>query len=211
MSQALIIGTAIGSYLLGSIPFSNIVAHYYAHIDLRRVGTGTVTPRNLYDQAGWPPAILAGFFEMAKGVAGPLVVYRHSVLLIAVIGALAVAGHNWSIFIRGAGGRGVSTATGVFFVMAWPAAVVMTAGFTGGVLVKRVGPAIAAAFCVVVPVLIGTGGIPALYGGLIVLAPIALKTAVLVRKRGAPYWRRSSRSPDRAQQAEQAEQAEHRA
>lgn len=198
MSQTLIIGTAIGSCLLGSIPFSNIVAHLYAGIDLRQAGTGTVTPRNLYDATGWPPAIVAGFFEMAKGVAGPLVVFRHSVLVIAVIGALAVAGHNWSIFIRGAGGRGVSTATGVFFVMAWPAAVVMTAGFIGGVLVKRVGPAIASAFCVVVPVLVWTGGVQALYGGLIVLAPIALKTALLVRKRGMPHRRRSSRSAGQA-------------
>jgi acyl phosphate:glycerol-3-phosphate acyltransferase len=198
MNQALVIGTAIGSYLLGSIPFSNIVAHFWAGIDLRQVGTGTVTPRNLYDETGWRPAILAGFFEMAKGVAGPLVVFRHPVLVIAVIGALAVAGHNWSIFMRGAGGRGVSTATGVFFVMAWPAAVVMTAGFIGGLLVRRLGPAISAAFCVVVPVLIWTGGVRALYGGLIVLAPIALKSVLLVRKRGLPRWRRSSRPAGQA-------------
>lgn len=196
MSPIWIVSVGLVSYFVGSIPFSNIVAHFSAGIDLREVGTGTVTPRNLHDAASMRPAIIAGFFEVAKGTVGPLLllVSHEHLLTIAVVGALAVAGHNWSVFLRGAGGRGVSTATGVLLVMAWPGAAVMCAGLLVGMLTKRIGPAISAAFCALLPVLALTGGLQALYGGLIVLAPIAVKTAALVRKRGAPAWRRSARS-----------------
>jgi acyl phosphate:glycerol-3-phosphate acyltransferase len=190
MSGYWIAAIAIASYLLGSTPFSNIVAHFYAGIDLRQVGTGTVTPRNLYETAGLLPALLAGLFEVAKGVVGPLLVVHQNLLVIAAVGALAVAGHNWSIFLRGAGGRGVSTATGVLFVMAWPGALVMCAGLLAGILTKQVGRAMSAAFCALLPVLALTEGVTAVYGALIVIAPIAVKTGVLVRKRGAPSWRR---------------------
>ena len=190
MSGYWIAAIAVGSYLIGSTPFSNIVAHFQAGIDLRQVGTGTVTPRNLYETAGLLPALLAGFFEVAKGVVGPLLVSHQHLLVIAAVGALAVAGHNWSIFLRGAGGRGVSTATGVLFVMAWPGALVMCAGLLAGILTKQVGRAMSAAFCALLPVLAVTEGVTAVYGALIVIAPIAVKTAVLVRKRGAPSWRR---------------------
>jgi len=189
-----VISAGIISYLLGSTPFSNIVAHFRAGIDLRTVGTGTVTPRNLYDAAGVLPAALAVIFEVAKGVAGPLLVVHRPLIVMAVVGTAAVAGHNWSIFLKGAGGRGVSTATGVLFVMAWPGALVMCAGLILGILTKRVGPAISLAFCALLPVLAFVGGAMALYGGLIVLAPIAVKTAILVRKRGAPTLRRPARS-----------------
>lgn len=186
---------ALISFLLGSIPFSNVVAHFAAGIDLREVGTGTVTPRNLYDNAGLRPAVIAGLLEVAKGVVGPLLIGHGHLIVTAIVGSLAVAGHNWSLFIKGAGGRGVSTATGVFFVMAWPAAAVMCAGLLAGILTKRVGPAMSASLCALLPVLALTNGVVAVYGALIVLAPIAVRTALLVRKRGAPDWRgRSSRS-----------------
>jgi glycerol-3-phosphate acyltransferase PlsY len=194
MNQTWIVCAGLISYLVGSIPFSNIVAHFSAGIDLREVGTGTVTPRNLYDAAGWLPAVIAGFFEVGKGVVGPLMVSHQHLVPIAVVGALAVVGHNWSVFLKGAGGRGVSTATGVLLVMAWPGAAVMCAGLLVGILTKRLGPAISAAFCALLPVLALTDGPEAVYGALIVLAPIAVKTAVLVRKRGMPTWRRSARS-----------------
>jgi len=185
---------AIASYVIGSTPFSNLIARIWAGIDLREVGTGTVTPRNLYEAAGLRLALLSGFFEVAKGVAGPLLVIHQHLIVIAAVGALAVAGHNWSIFLRGAGGRGVSTATGVLFVMAWPGALVMCAGLVAGILTKQVGRAMSAAFAALLPVLALTAGLTAVYGALIVLTPIAVKTAMLVRKRGAPSWRRPASS-----------------
>lgn len=198
MNTGYAVVAALVSFLLGSIPFSNVLAHFAAGIDLREVGTKTVTPRNLYDNAGLWPAVIAGLLEVAKGVVGPLLIvlllgHRH-LIATAIVGALAVAGHNWSVFLKGAGGRGISTATGVFFVMAWPAAAVLCAGLLTGILTKRVGPAMSVSLCVLLPVLALTNGVVAVYGALIVLAPIAVRTAFLVRKRGAPDWRRVVKS-----------------
>jgi acyl phosphate:glycerol-3-phosphate acyltransferase len=174
-----LVGVVAGSYLLGAVPMSNIVAARTAGLDLRTVGSGTVSPWNLYRAAGPWPAALAGAFEVAKGVCGPLICGPGRIWWAAAAGALAVVGHNWSPLLRGAGGRGLSTATGALFVVAWPGAVVMCAGLLAGLLMRRVIRAMGVALCLVVPVLLLTGGPAPVLAAIIVVAPIGAKTAWL--------------------------------
>jgi glycerol-3-phosphate acyltransferase PlsY len=189
MSPLILICGLLAGYLAGSIPFSNIVAHFHSHIDLREVGSGTVTPRNLHDSIGLYPSLIAGALELAKGTIGPLIIGPRHLLVAAIAGALAVAGHNWSVFLRGAGGRGVSTATGVLAVIAWPGLVVMGAGLVVGAAIKRVGLMISVAFALLLPVLGVVAGVTTICAVLIVLAPVGIKTAMEVRRRGLPFHR----------------------
>src|SRR5262245_65557688 len=99
------------SFAAGAIPFSYLAGRRARGVDLRRVGSGTVSGTSLYRVAGFGPLAVAGVCDVAKGAVAVLIAGDH-VALAAVCGGLAVAGHNWSPFLRGSGGRGISPALG---------------------------------------------------------------------------------------------------
>jgi glycerol-3-phosphate acyltransferase PlsY len=122
---------AVG-WLAGSIPFSNIAARVVRGVDLRNVGTGTVSGTSLYRVGGFGPLAVAGICEVAKGAVGPLLAGRDRPGLCAVASAAAVSGHNWSPFLAGAGGRGISPAIGSMLTAAPAGAAVLLGGLVAG-------------------------------------------------------------------------------
>ena len=124
---------AIG-FAAGSVPFSNVVARWRAGVDLRAVGNGTVSGSGLYEVAGFGPLAAVGLFELAKGALGPALAGRQHPAIAALAGAAAVAGHNWSPFLGGAGGRGISPAIGALLVTAPAGSGVLLAGLAVGKL-----------------------------------------------------------------------------
>lgn len=118
------------SYLAGSIPFSNLMARWRADVDLRDVGTGTVSGTSLYDVAGFGALALAGVADVAKGAVGPLLAGPDRPVLSAVAGGAGVCGHNWSVWLGGAGGRGISPAMGALLVRDPPGAVTLMTGLS---------------------------------------------------------------------------------
>jgi glycerol-3-phosphate acyltransferase PlsY len=127
------------AYLLGAIPMSWIVARVGAGVDLRAVGSGNLGATNLYRALGWRYAVPAGLFDMAKGAAPTFFLAARvgpEPWLPLAVGAAAVIGHVFSIFVRFRGGKGVATAAGVVLALAplpvlvsfvvWAAAVKLT-------------------------------------------------------------------------------------
>lgn len=129
------VGRTVGvlglSYLVGAVPFSNLAARRAAGVDLRTVGTGTVSGTALHRVAGFRVLAAAGVLEVAKGAVGPVLAGRRTKLAALAAGA-AVLGHNWSPFLRGAGGRGISPAMGALLVAAPTGTAVLAAGLAGG-------------------------------------------------------------------------------
>lgn len=146
------------SFLAGSIPSSNIAARARASVDLRDVGTGTVSGTGLYDVAGFGPLALAGIADIAKATIGPLLAGKGRGKLAAVAGGLAIAGHNWSPFLRGAGGRGFAPSLGVLGTQAASGVPVMLGGLVAGRAVHQTGLGGFAAQCLLVPVLVRRHG-----------------------------------------------------
>ena len=116
----------IGAYLLGAVPTAYIIARLVRGIDLRRYGSGNVGGTNLAQQVGkrWlPPLVLFEF--LGKG-AVPVWVGRYWLglevgswtLLIAPL--LAVVGHNWSVFLKFQGGRGIGVLGGTLLALSPP-------------------------------------------------------------------------------------------
>ena len=128
----------IVSFALGAIPFSNLLAQSVAETDLRSVGGGTVSGTALYRVAGFVPLAVGGIMDVAKAAPGVLAAGSAPVVGALAAGA-AVAGHNWSPFLRGAGGRGVSPAMGALAVVYWPGAVLLLAGLAVGRVVRQTG------------------------------------------------------------------------
>jgi hypothetical protein len=71
----------------------------------------------------------------------------------AVAGGVAVAAHNWSPFLGGAGGRGISPALGVTLAAAPEGTVVLGAGLGGGRVVRHTALAVFASLVALGPVL----------------------------------------------------------
>jgi glycerol-3-phosphate acyltransferase PlsY len=147
-----------GAYLVGSVPFSNLVAHWRTGRDLRQVGSGTVSGTGLYEIAGFGSLALGGSLDVAKGAVGPLLAGPGRPLLAALSGAAGVAGHNWSIFLGGHGGRGISPAIGALLVGNWPGAVVLLGGLAVGRTVRQTALTSLIADGLLVPVLAATRG-----------------------------------------------------
>jgi len=118
-------GILLLAFMLGAIPFSNLVATGARGVDLRSTGTGTVSGTALYRVAGFRWLVASGILDVAKGTVGPLLAGTGRPALAALAGGVAVSGHNWSPFLRGHGGRGVGPAVGALLVNAWPGVVVL--------------------------------------------------------------------------------------
>jgi glycerol-3-phosphate acyltransferase PlsY len=164
----------IGAYLLGAIPFSQIVSVRMHKADLRSVGTGTVSGTGLYRIAGVWAVILGGGLDVVKGALAALLAGGDRTLAV-LVSAAVVVGHCWSIFLRGAGGRGLSPAMGALAVLFWPGAVLLLAGLAIGRLVKETGLAAFIADLLLVVVLATFQGGWGLSLGLAVVLPMLIK------------------------------------
>ena len=163
------------AFAVGSVPWTGLAARLVAGVDLRRYGSGTVSGTGLYEVAGMGPLVVAGALDMVCGAAGPLLAGRHRPRLGAVAAATTLCAHNWSPWLHGAGGRGVSTALGATAALAPEATALFAVGLAAGRLARQTGLFFRAAIAAVNPLLRRTrpGFGPVLGVGLTV--PIVLK------------------------------------
>ena len=124
-------GILVLGFVLGGLPFSNLVAKRTRGVDLRDVGVGKVSTSALYRLAGTGPLLVAALADIAKGTVAPLLAGDRWVLA-AFAGGVTVIGHNWSPFLRGAGGRGVAPALGALAVNGWPGSLFLLGGLGAG-------------------------------------------------------------------------------
>jgi glycerol-3-phosphate acyltransferase PlsY len=168
-------GILLLSFVLGGIPFSNLAARMTRGVDLREVGNRTVSGTSLYRVSGFPALAVAGICDVAKGAAGPLLAGSGRPVLAAFAGGLAVAGHNWSPFLRGAGGRGIAPAVGALLATAWPGAVLLLGGIVLGKAGHQTGLGGFVAEVALAPVLAITHGASGALAGACVAVPMLVK------------------------------------
>lgn len=103
-----------GAYLLGAIPFAQVMARING-VDLRTVGTGNVGAGNLTRAVGLQWGAVAGILDGLKGLFPVLIAGRMGLGpgAAGLAGIMAVVGHNWSIFLKGRSGRGLATSAGM--------------------------------------------------------------------------------------------------
>ncbi|OPX90464.1 MAG: Glycerol-3-phosphate acyltransferase [Pelotomaculum sp. PtaB.Bin104] len=113
--------TVLASYLIGSIPFSYLVARYWKGIDIRNIGSGNVGTTNVWRNAGPVAGILALVGDLGKGVLA-IMLARHygGSLLVALSGMAVLAGHSWPLFLGFKGGKLVATGVGVIVAISPP-------------------------------------------------------------------------------------------
>lgn len=107
------------AYLLGSVPAAYLLAKWFRGIDIREYGSGNVGASNLWKVISKRSAITASIYDLAKGIA---MVWAAKLLGLDItqqvtVGVAAVVGHNWPVFLRFSGGRGVLTTLGIALVL----------------------------------------------------------------------------------------------
>jgi glycerol-3-phosphate acyltransferase PlsY len=113
------VGVLALSYLLGSIPFSYLVARRRG-VDVRQVGSGNVGATNVMRSAGTAAGLVAFALDFLKGVAASALALRLSPEgpLPAMAAVTAVLGHMYPVWLRFKGGKGVATGAGAFLPLA---------------------------------------------------------------------------------------------
>jgi glycerol-3-phosphate acyltransferase PlsY len=114
------------SYLLGSVSFSILFARWLRKIDIRQHGSGNAGATNTLRVLGKGPAIAVFLLDIAKGIAavslGRLLGDAEWVPVAA--GLAAIVGHNWPLYFRFKGGKGIATTIGALAMLAFLPALV---------------------------------------------------------------------------------------
>ena len=140
--------TALGAYLLGSIPFGFLMAKAKG-IDIRKAGSGNIGATNALRVLGKPAGIAVLLLDVAKGFAACFLGFLifmyfsmqtsglHSITNSSssdfdkmwnafsnfpiLAGIFAVLGHNYTCWLKFKGGKGIATTAGVYLMLApWP-------------------------------------------------------------------------------------------
>ncbi len=108
----------ICAYLLGAVPSSYLAARSRG-IDLRKSGTSQVGGGNLWRTTSRKLGLAVGIFDFAKGM---FMVWMAQLQGLdtgqqLVVGLAAIVGHNWPVFLRFHGGRGIATLLGIVMIL----------------------------------------------------------------------------------------------
>ncbi len=117
MNEALAI---IIGYFLGSIPSAYLVTRLVKGKDIRKLGGGNVGGLNVYREVGAWPALLVGLIDFGKGAAAIAIArwgFGVEAGYVILAGLAAVIGHNWMIWLRFSGGKGMGATIGALMVL----------------------------------------------------------------------------------------------
>lgn len=151
--------TALGAYLLGSVPTGFLIARSRG-IDIRRVGSGNIGATNAFRVLGRAAGTAVLLVDAAKGAAAVLVcpvlaglavpgAEPAALRLTAALGA--VLGHNYTCWLGFRGGKGIATSAGVLAALVPAAFGITLAAFLATLALSRIVSLSSVAAAVVLP------------------------------------------------------------
>jgi glycerol-3-phosphate acyltransferase PlsY len=138
--------TALGAYLLGSIPTGFLVAKAKG-IDIRSVGSGNIGATNAMRVLGKPAGIFVLLVDAAKGFVACFLAFLFCAFCFGkdgdfeyftvIAGIFAVLGHNYTCWLKFKGGKGIATTAGVYLALApWPLLIALVVFFLAAALTR---------------------------------------------------------------------------
>ncbi len=113
----------LAGYVLGSIPFGLVLTRLAGLGDVRRIGSGSIGATNVLRTGNKKLAAATLLLDGGKGAAVVLVLAIWGDNLGLAAGLGAVLGHNFPVWLRFRGGKGVATTIGVLLAASWPVGV----------------------------------------------------------------------------------------
>jgi glycerol-3-phosphate acyltransferase PlsY len=121
MNVLTVVEMFVGGYIIGSIPVAYFLVRWKARVDIREAGSGNAGGFNaFYVTHSRGVGILVGVLDALKGlvtVAAAMFLHRDAFSLQAVALLGAIAGHNYPVWLKFKGGRGLATTAGGLFLL----------------------------------------------------------------------------------------------
>lgn len=133
----------IGAYFWGGIPSAYILGKLIKKIDIREYGSGNVGASNITINFNIWMGLSVGTFDTIVKSTIPIVLanlFDQSLWVQMSIGIAAIAGHNWSPYLKFTGGRGISTTIGVMLgLVMWKEIIsgIILLGIIGSLILKQ--------------------------------------------------------------------------
>lgn len=162
------------SYLLGSVSFSIVIARLVKGIDIRQHGSGNAGATNTLRVLGKGPGIAVFILDIAKGVAAVWIGHAlnggYESWAPVLCGLAAIVGHNWPVWFRFKGGKGIATTVGVIATLAFIPALIAGVVAIAVIATTRYVSVGSLLFAALVPIGIGimTGSGPMLWASLLI-------------------------------------------
>ncbi len=177
------------SYLLGSVSSAVLITRLWKKTDIRTLGDGNAGTANVARSVGILPAALVALLDIAKGsipvILADVFLLREGCAVFCVVAA--VIGHNYPVYFRFKGGRGLATSIGGLLALS-PASTLIALPVYGLVYFATLGSGILATL-VAFPLLIYLNYVHG-KAGWIIWSPLilALTTAICAIPHLLPRW-----------------------
>ena len=125
----LLLGPFLLGYLLGSIPFGLLLTRAAGLGDIRKVGSGNIGATNVLRTGRKGLAAATLLLDALKGIAAVLIARQLGELAAVGAAAGAVLGHMFPVWLSFKGGKGMATALGVMWGLAWPVGAIACAAW----------------------------------------------------------------------------------
>lgn len=128
-----------GGYLLGSIPFGLVLCLLAGYGDIRKIGSGNIGATNVLRTGNKFLAALTLILDSSKGAIAVLLAayfFDKHAMFGAALGA--VLGHNFPVWLKFKGGKGVATTLGTYLALAWPVGLACCATWLVCALLTRI-------------------------------------------------------------------------
>jgi len=110
---------ALCGYLVGSIPFGLVLANITGAGNLREIGSGNIGATNVLRTGRKGIAVATLILDIGKGAVAVFGALCFSLDLAIIAGLFAVFGHNFPVWLKFKGGKGVATTLGAVLAIAW--------------------------------------------------------------------------------------------
>jgi len=112
----LIVLSGFVSYIIGGVPVGFIIAKVVRKVDIRKLGSKNIGATNVFHIIGRAYGVFTFFLDTAKPIVAMFIAHflHYPEWSIPLLGACAVIGNLWSIFLKLKGGSGLSVTVGCF-------------------------------------------------------------------------------------------------
>ena len=135
----------IAAYFIGAIPFAYLVVLAVKGVDIRTVGSGNVGATNAGRVLGFRYFVIVFLLDVMKGLLPTLGLPRLAAHaagrefpgLVVLVALATILGHNFPVYLRFRGGKGVATSLGAAFALDAVASAAAAAGFVASLVATR--------------------------------------------------------------------------
>lgn len=129
----------LGGYFLGAIPFGLVLCYCAGYGDIRKIGSGNIGATNVMRTGNKLLAFATLILDSSKGFVAVLIAttfHDQHIMFGAALGA--VIGHNFPVYLKFKGGKGVATSLGTLLALSWPVGLSCCIAWLATALVTRI-------------------------------------------------------------------------